>query len=260
MRGAADAAALTTASNIQSQFSRRRCRRGACHRWNWNQFRTDTRDHCAGRQTRRRGEADRGRLGGDFQGLFGTGRRQRAARKGTEEVPERVQTPKPKCCRTRRAPWSKGYARKAGSSQWQATASTTRRPSQRRKSASPWGRARTSRSRAPASPCSRATSPESCAPAACRRRPCATSDRTCSSRSSTTPPASRSPPAFRDPPIADHRSGGDGAVLGQRRRQRAAIATRAAVNAVGLSRPSVLFHAASGRMTGHSAVTGPCCR
>jgi Cu+-exporting ATPase len=71
-------------------------------------------------------------------------------------------------------------------SPWRATASTTPRPSWRQMWGSPWAPARMWRSRAPASPCSGATSWALSARAACPRRPCATSARTCSLRSSTT--------------------------------------------------------------------------
>ncbi len=85
--------------------------------------------------------------------------------------------------------------RRARSSRWRATASTTPRRSPRRTSGSRWAPAPTSRWRAPASRSSRATSPASCARGACRRRPCATSSRTSSSRSSTMRSACRSRPA-----------------------------------------------------------------
>jgi hypothetical protein len=59
-----------------------------------------------------------------------------------------------------------------------------------------------------------------------RRRRCATSARTCSSPSSTTRRRAgrggRALSGLRPPAVADHRGGRDGAVVGQRDRQRAA--------------------------------------
>ncbi len=84
--------------------------------------------------------------------------------------------------------------RAAAWSPWRATASTTRRPSPRPRSASPWGPAPTSPSPAPASPCWAAI----CAAWRARGRSVArrwpTSSRTCSWPSSTTPSPSRSRP------------------------------------------------------------------
>ena len=111
--------------------------------------------------------------------------RQRDDREGCGRAGSASPRSKPRCCpRTRARSWSACAAR-AASSPWPATASTTRRRSPPPTSASPWARERTWPWRAPASPWSRATSTASSARGGCRRRPCRTSARTCSSPSST---------------------------------------------------------------------------
>ena len=73
----------------------------------------------------------------------------------------------------------------------------------------------------------------SSARAGCRPRRCATSARTCSSPSSTTRRRAdrrrRALSLHRPPAVADHRRGGDVAVLGQRHQQRAEAALGAAL-------------------------------
>ena len=86
----------------------------------------------------------------------------------------------------------------------------------------------------------------SCGRGGCRRPRCATSARTCSSPSSTTPlgvpvAAGVLYPVLRHPALADHRGGGHGPVVGQRHRQRHPAADRALVTERSLS-PSASDH------------------
>ena len=164
------------------------------------------------RRRRQAGRAVRDRRSGqgdDAGRAEGAGRRRHPRRHADRRQPHHRAMPsrgnsaspmsRPRCCPIRRAPSSQNCRRPAGSSPWPATASTTRRRWPPPMSASPWAPAPMSRWRAPASRCCAAISAASCARARCRRRPCATSGRTCSSPSSTTPPACRSPPGMLYP-------------------------------------------------------------
>ena len=119
---------------------------------------------------------------------------------------------------------------RAASSPWPATASTTRRRWPPPMSASPWGSG-TDVAIESAGVTLRQGRPRwaSCARGGFRGRRCATSARTWSSPSSTMPPACRSPRASSIPRsdilLSPGRGGRrDGAVFGQRDRQRAAAA------------------------------------
>ena len=127
---------------------------------------------------------------------------------------------------------SSGCGRKAGSSRWPATASTTRRRSPPPTSASRWARAPTSRSKARASRCSTATSRHRRgAPAVAgddAQHPAEPALRLRLQRRRRADRGRRALSGLRPLAVADGRRGRDGAVVGQRHRQRAAIAERAA--------------------------------
>ncbi len=134
---------------------RRRPGRGSCgggRRRQGHDARCHCRASCRGRPDR---HADR-RQPHDRRGRGARARYRRGARR--------------KCCRTRRRTSSGACRRPDASWPWPATASTTRRPSRRRRSALPWAPARTSPWRARTSRSSRATSVPSSARGSSRGR------------------------------------------------------------------------------------------
>ena len=128
-----------------------------------------------------------------------------------------------KSCRSDKAEVGRAPAQaRAASSPWPATASTTRRRSPRRTSASPWERARTWRSKAPASRC---CSGDLQGLVSRRRLSAATMSNIRQNlffafvyNAAGVPIAAGiALSVLRIAAVADHRRGGDGAVLGQRR-------------------------------------------
>ena len=108
----------------------------------------------------------------------------------------------PRCCRIRRHRRSRNFRPRAVSSRWRATASTTLRRWRKPRSASRWAPAPTWPWKARQSRSSKAICKASCGRGGSAGRPCATSGRICSSRSSSMRSRCRSRPACFTPSAA----------------------------------------------------------